>query len=189
MKTVYIPTGTEVSHMNLATGHLVVDGSLTITGSLKAKTIGGRGFVEAGTVSADGIRVDDLKAVSVTCRRLYAKRVEASQIFASEGIDVSCFLGADRVVTPRLSVALSDIDEVTADETVHLPPKKRSLLRFWLASALRSLWIRLTADDGSQVIDAEYKPADEHKNVYQIGAQRNGSDLERRSGETNERSA
>lgn len=42
MKTVYIPTGTEVSHMNLATGHLVVDGSLTITGTLKAKTIGGR---------------------------------------------------------------------------------------------------------------------------------------------------
>lgn len=113
MKTVYIPTGTEVSHMNLATGHLVVDGSLTITGTLKAKTIGGRGFVEAGTVSADGIRVDDLKAVSVTCRRLYAKRVEASQIFASEGIDVSCFLGADRVVTPRLAMALSDIDEVT----------------------------------------------------------------------------
>ena len=64
MKTVYIPTGTEVSHMNLATGHLVVDGSLTITGTLKAKTIGGRGFVEAGTVSADGIQVDDLKAVS-----------------------------------------------------------------------------------------------------------------------------
>ena len=49
MKTVYIPTGTEVSHMNLATGHLVVDGSLTITGTLKAKTIGGRGFVEAGS--------------------------------------------------------------------------------------------------------------------------------------------
>ena len=92
-------------------------------------------------------------------------------------------------MTPKLTVALSDIDEVTVDETVHLPPKKRSLLRFWLASALRSLLIRLTADDGSQVIDAEYKPADEHKNVYQIGAQRNGSDLERRSGETNERSA
>ena len=189
MKTVYIPTGTEVSHMNLATGHLVVDGSLTITGTLKAKTIGGRGFVEAGTVSADGIQVDDLKAVSVTCRRLYAKRAEASQIFASEGVHVSCFLGAERVVTPRLAVALSDIHEVTAEETIHLPPKKRSLLRFWLASALRSLLIRLTADDGSQVIDAEYKPADEHKNVYQIGAQRNGSDLERRSGETNERSA
>ena len=189
MKTTYIPKGMEVSHMSLTTEHLVVDGSLTITGTLKAKTISGRGFVEAGAVSAGGIRVDDLKAVSVTCKRLCAKRAEASQIFASEGIDVSCFLGADRVVTPKLTVALSDIDEVTVDETVHLPPKKRSLLRFWLASALRSLLIRLTADDGSQVIDAEYKPADEHKNVYQIGAQRNGSDLERRSGETNERSA
>ena len=125
MKTVYIPMGTEVSHMSLITGHLVVDGSLTITGTLKAKTISGRGFVEAGTVSADGIRVDDLKAVSVTCRQLCTKRVEASQIFAAERINVTCFLGADRVTTPRLAVALSDIDEVTADETVHLPPKKR----------------------------------------------------------------
>lgn len=157
MKTVYIPTGTEVSHMDLATGHLVIDGSLTITGTLKAKTIGGRGFVEAGIVSADGIRVDDLKAVSVACRRLYAKRVEVSQIFASEGIDVSCFLGADRVVTPRLAVALSDIDEVTVDETVHLPPKKRGLLRFWLASALRSLWVKFTATDEDDVVDAEYE--------------------------------
>lgn len=157
MKTVYIPAGAEVSHMNLTTEHLVVDGSLTITGSLKAKTIGGRGFVEAGSVSADGIRVDDLKAVGVTCRRLTAKRAEASQIFASERIDVTCFLGADRVVTPKLAVALSDIDEVTADETVHLPPKKRGLLRFWLASALRSLWVKLTAPDEENAVDAEYE--------------------------------
>ena len=42
MKTVYIPKGMEVSHMSLTTEHLVVDGSLTITGTLKAKTIGGR---------------------------------------------------------------------------------------------------------------------------------------------------
>ena len=40
-----------------------------------------------------------------------------------------------------------------------------------------------------EVVDAEYEPADGHKNVYQIGAQRNGSNLERRSGETNELSA
>jgi len=157
MKTVYIPMGADVSHMNFTTEHLVVDGSLTITGELSAKTIGGRGFVEAGIVPADGIRVDDLTAVSVICQRLCAKRAEASQIFASEGVDVSCFLGADRVVTPRLAVALSDIDEVTADETIHLPPKKRGLLRFWLASALRSLWVRLTAPDEGEVVDAEYE--------------------------------
>ena len=157
MKTVYIPKGMEVSHMSLTTEHLVVDGSLTITGELSAKTIGGRGFVEAGIVSADGIRVDDLTAVSVICQRLCAKRAEASQIFASERIDVTCFLGADRVTTPRLAAALSDIDEVTADETVHLPPKKRGLLRFWLASALRSLWVKFTAEDERGVLDAEYE--------------------------------
>lgn len=173
MKTVYIPTGTEVSHMDLATGHLVVDGSLTITGTLKAKTIGGRGFVEAGTVSADGIRVDDLKAVSVTCRQLCAKRVEASQIFASERIDVTCFLGADRVTTPRLAAALSDIDEVAADETIHLPPKKRGLLRFWLASALRSLWVKLTAEDERGVLDAEYEVREPAPVVHLDGKKKN----------------
>ena len=70
---------------------------------------------------------------------------------------MTCFLGADRVTPPRLAVALSDIDEVTADETVHLPPKKRGLLRFWLASALRSLWVKLTAEDERGVLDAEYE--------------------------------
>lgn len=174
MKTVYIPAGADVSHMNLTTEHLVVDGSLTVTDTLKANTIGGRGFVEAGAVSAGGIRVDDLKAVSVTCRRLCAMRAEAFQIFASEGVDVSCFLGADRVVTPKLTVALSDIDEVTADETIHLPPKKRGLLRFWLASALRSLWVRLTAPDEVEAVDAEYEVR-EPAPVVHLSAERNNN--------------
>lgn len=161
MKTVYIPKGTEVSHLNLITERLVVDGSLTVSGVLRARTIGGRGFVEAGSISADSIQVDELKTTDITCRRLCAKRVEASQIFASERVDVSCFLGADRVVTPRLAVALSDIDEVTADEAVHLPPKKRGLFRFWLASCLRAWWVRFTAP--RTVIDADYEPVAAHQ--------------------------
>ena len=62
MKTVYIPTGTEVSHMNLATGHLVVDGSLTITGTLKAQKrsrlrfFGGRWTVSSTVTSSMSLR-------------------------------------------------------------------------------------------------------------------------------------
>jgi len=90
--------------------------------------------------------------------RLIAKRVETSELFASESTAVSCLLSADFVEAKRLSVALSDIDEIRADEVINLKPKKRSLFRFLLASGLRSWWLRFTApEDG--VVDAEYKQA------------------------------
>ena len=188
MKTVYIPHGETVSYENLTTERLVVKGCLKVSCDLKAKTISGGGFIEAGRVFADDIRADDLECASVACARLITKRVETSELFASESAAVSCLLSADYVKAGRLFVGLSDIDEVEADEIINLRQKKRSLFRFLLASSLRSWWTRLTAP-AEDVVDADYEPADEHKNVYQIGAQRSGSDLERRSGETDELSA
>lgn len=82
---------------------------------------------------------------SVTCRRLLAKRVQTPQLIASESAAVSCYLAASYVETVKLTVAASEISEVKADEIIHLVPKKRSLLRLLLVSALRSLWTRLTA--------------------------------------------
>ena len=154
MKTVYIPKGETVSYENLTTENLVVDGCLKVAGDLKARNISGSGFIEAGKASADDIRTDDLETVSVMCRRLIAKRVETSELFASESAAVSCLLSADFVKAGRLAVSLSDIDEIQADEVINLKQKKRSLFRFLLASALRSLWLRLTEPEG--VIDADY---------------------------------
>ena len=174
MKTVYIPTGTEVSHMNLATGHLVVDGSLTITGTLKAKTISGGGMITAGTVSADDIRVDDLEAASVTCQRLIAKRVQTPELFAFESAAVSCFLSSAFVATGKLTVALSEIDEVKADEVIHLKPRKRSLFRLLLASALRSFWTSLTArPQKSKAMDADFEPVEEQKDDESVDEELN----------------
>lgn len=123
MKTVYIPRGETVTYENLTTERLVVEGCLNVSCGLKAKTISGGGFIEAGRVSAGDIRVDDLECASVACTRLIAKRVEASELFASESAAVSCLLSADYVKAGRLFVGLSDIDEVKADEIINLRQK------------------------------------------------------------------
>ena len=75
MKTIYIPKGETVSYENLVTDRIVVKGCLKVLDGIKAKSITGSGVIYAGSVSADDIRVDDLEAAAVTCRRLIAKRV------------------------------------------------------------------------------------------------------------------
>ena len=159
MKTVYIPKGETVSYETLETDRLVVKGCLKVAYGIKAKTISGGGMITAGTASADDIRVDDLEAASVTCQRLIAKRVQTPELFAFESAAVSCFLSSAFVATGKLTVALSEIDEVKADEVIHLKPKKRSLFRLLLASALRSFWTSLTARPvKDEVMDADFEP-------------------------------
>ena len=159
MKTVYIPKGETVRYETLETDRLVVKGCLKVTYGIKARTISGGGMITAGTVSADDIRVDDLEAASVTCQRLIAKRVQTPELFAFESAAVSCFLSSAYVETGKLTVALSEVDEVKAQEVIHLKPKKRSLFRLLLASALRSFWTSLTARPVKrEVMDADFEP-------------------------------
>ena len=161
MKTVYIPKGETVSYETLETDRLVVKGYLKVAYGVKARTISGGGVIIAGTVSADDIRVDDLEAASVTCQRLIAKRVQTPQLFAFESAAASCFLSSAYVAAGKLTVALSEIDEVNADEVIHLKPRKRSLFRLLLASALRSFWTSLTArPQKAEVMDADFEPAE-----------------------------
>ncbi len=144
MKTVYIPRGETVYYETLETDRLVVKGCLKVAYGIKARTINGNGVIISDHISADDIRVDELEAVSVVCRRLIAKRVQTPELFASESAAVSCFLSSAYVETGKLTVALSEVDEVKAQEVIHLKPKKRSLFRLLLASALRSFWTSLT---------------------------------------------
>lgn len=162
MKTIYIPKGETVSYENLTTDHIVVKGYLKVLDNIKAKTISGNGTIYAGSISADDIRVDDLETVSVTCKRLIAKRVQTPQLIASENAAVSCYLAASYVETGKLTVAASEICEAKADEIIHLTPKKRTLFGLLLASALRSLWTRLTAPAAqNDPVDAEWQPVAE----------------------------
>ncbi len=160
MKTVYIPKGESVHYESLVTEHLVVKGCLSVTYGVKAKTISGDGVIYAGSVEADTIRTDSLEAATVICKRLIAKRVQAPEVFASESAAVSCFLSAAYVETGRLTVAISEIDQVKADEVINLTQKKRTLFGTLFISALRSFWMELAAPKAqSEVMDAEYTAA------------------------------
>lgn len=162
MKTIYIPKGETVSYENLVTDRIVVKGCLKVLDGIKAKTISGNGTIYAGSISADDIRVDDLETVSVTCKRLIAKRVQTPQLIASESAAVSCYLAASYVEAGKLTVAASEICEAKAEEIIHLTPKKRTLFGLLLVSALRSLWTRLTAPAAqNDPVDAEWQPVAE----------------------------
>ncbi len=161
MKRVYIPQGQTVTYDSLETEHLVVNGCLRVAHSLKARTISGTGVIFAGTISADDICAREIDAASVYCLRLAARRVQAAEVFASESAAVSCYLCADYVAADRLTVALSEIGKVDAREVINLPPKKRSLFRLLLASALRSAWMSLTAPREGKVMDAEFRQVEE----------------------------
>lgn len=156
MKTVYIPKGETVSYESLVTDHLIVDGCLKTAYGVKARIISGNGVICAGSVAADEIRIRDMEAETVICTRLIAKRVEAPEVFASESAVVSCYLSSAYVKTGKLTVSVSEIDEVYAEEVIYLKPKDRSLFGMLLFSALRSFWTRLTAP-AAPVMDAEYK--------------------------------
>ena len=158
MKTVYIPKGETVHYESLVTERLVVHGHLHVTYGIKAKAISGKGVINAGTIEADTVCMDDVEAASVICKRLLAKRVQAPEVFASESAAVSCFLSA----AGKLTVAISEIDVVEAQEVVNLKPKKRSLFGTLLASVLRSFWTALTVQNAKpEVMDAEFTPVQE----------------------------
>ena len=127
-----------------------------------SKTITGKGVINAGTIDADTVCIDDVEAASVICKRLIAKRAQAPEIFASESAAVSCFLSAAYVETGKLTVAISEIDVVEAQEVVNLKPKKRSLFGTLLASVLRSFLTALTVrGEKAEVMDAEFTPVQE----------------------------
>ncbi len=157
MKTIYIPKGESVRFERLTTEKLIVKGSLTVTYGIKAKSISGNGVINAGSISADSICADDLESGTIICGKLIAKRVSAPEVFASECMAVSSFLSAAYVETPKLTVAISEIDEVKVDELINLKPKSRSLLGTLIASAWQSFWLSLTTEP----IDADYEELDE----------------------------
>ena len=93
------------------------------------------------------------------CRRLIAKVVESSEVFASESAVVSCFCSAAYVETGRLTVTISEIDEVKAKQIINLPTRQRTLLGTLLASMWRAFWLSLFAYPvHTNAADASYRP-------------------------------
>ena len=163
MNKVFIPAGESRSYETLITEHLVVDGHLNVVNGLKAKTISGNGVITAGEVSADVCHIGELETATAILRKLMARRVSAAEIFASDCACVTHFLSAAYVETGRLTVSVSEIDKVKADEIITLQ-KRRGMLGALLASSLRAFWLDLTApiDD---YMDAEFEPVDKSKDT------------------------
>ena len=163
MNKVFIPAGESRSYETLVTEHLVVDGHLNVVNGLKAKTISGTGVITAGEVSADVCHIGELETATAIFRKLMVRRVSAAEIFASDCACVTHFLSAAYVETGRLTVSVSEIDKVNADEIITLQ-KKHGMLGALVASSLRAFWLDLTApiDD---YMDAEFEPVDKSKDT------------------------
>ena len=144
MKTLYIPKGESRIYESINIDRIVVQGSLDVKNGLKAKRITGHGIISAGAINADVIVADDIETARITCKRLMAKRVYAAEVYASDSAVVSCSLTAAYVETGKLTTALSEIDEVKADEVVNLRPRRCGMLLTLLASALLSLCLLIT---------------------------------------------
>ena len=159
MKTIYIPKGETVHYESLSTDHLIVEGTLEVTYGVVAKQIDGDGVIHAGTVEADIIRIRCIETARTVCRRLIAKVVESSEVFASESAVVSCFCSAAYVETGRLTVTISEIDEVKAKQIINLPTRQRTLLGTLLASMWRAFWLSLFAYPvHTNAVNASYRP-------------------------------
>ena len=144
MKTLYIPKGESRTYETLAIDRIVVHGELNVANGIKAKRVTGHGYLTAGSISADVIAVDDVEAARITCKRLLTKRVYAAEVYASDSVVTSCSLTAAYVETGKLTTALSEIDEVKAEEVVNLRPRRRGMLLTLMVSALVTLWLSLT---------------------------------------------
>ena len=164
MKKVFIPAGESRSYETLVTEHLVVDGHLNVVNGLTAKTISGNGVITAGEVSADVCHIGELETATAIFRKLMARRVSAAEVFASDCACVTHFLSAAYVETGRLTVSVSEIDKVNADEVITLQ-KKHGMFGALLASSLRAFWLDLTAPIDDDYMDAEFEYVDENKDA------------------------
>lgn len=159
MKTIYIPKGETVRYESLYADRIVVDGCLRVEHGLDAKVISGKGIIRAGKVTANTIRIGALDACTVMCKRLLADRVDVPEVFASESVTVSCVLFSCLVKTPRLTVAVCDVEELEAQDVVKVPAKRWSLFGILLYTTLQSLWFALQAAmTRGEAIDADYEP-------------------------------
>lgn len=157
MKTVYIPKGETVTYESLITEHLIVDGCLKTAYGVKARTISGNGIISAESIAADVIHADELEANTIICKRLMAQRVEAPELFASDSAVVSCYLSAAYVHAGTVTVALSEVDTMNANEVINLPAKNRGMFWTLFLSAFRAVWTRLSSLT-EPAMDAEYQP-------------------------------
>lgn len=158
MKDIYIPSGKILRYEALVCQDIVNDGALIVEKGVQARNISGKGVLNAGSISCRDLSAMDVEAGAVTARTLAAERVCAAEIKVSGPMAVSCCLESAYVETPRLTVALCQVERLRAGETIYLTARKRGVLGALLAGFVRRLWMALKA---RIPVDAEYEPVQE----------------------------
>ena len=156
MKNLYVPKGKTLHYETLSCQNLVVDGVLVVEETLSARSISGKGILDVGTISARHVAAMDIECASLIAESLAAERVCAAEVILSGPAVVSCYLEAEYVETPKLTVGKSKIGTLRAADVVNLPEKERGILGALAAGFLRRLWLSLTH---RIPVDADYTPA------------------------------
>lgn len=153
MKNLYIPKGKTLHYETLSCQDIVNDGVLEVEGTLHARNIIGKGIIDAGTISARNVAVMDVECAAMIGETLTAERVCAAEVKLSISATVSCYLEAEYVEVPKLTVAKHSIGTLKAEDVVTLPEKKRGIAGTLLAGFFRRLWLSLSR---RIPMDAEY---------------------------------
>ena len=144
MKNLYVPKGKALYYETLSCQNLVVDGVLVVEEALRARSISGKGILKVGTISARHVDAMDIECASLIAESLAAERVCAAEVILSGPAVVSCYLEAEYVETPKLTVGKSRIGTLRAADVVNLPEKERGILGALAGGFLRRLWLSLT---------------------------------------------
>ena len=153
MKNLYIPKGRALHYETLSCQDIVNDGVLEVEGTLHARNITGKGVIDAGTISARNVAAMDVECAVLISETLVAERMCAAEVKLSVSATVSCYLEAEYVEVPKLTVAKHSIGTLKAEDVVTLPEKKRGIAGTLLAGFFRRLWLSLSR---RIPMDAEY---------------------------------
>lgn len=158
MKDLYIPKGKTLRYESLACRDIVNDGTLLVEKGIQARNISGKGIINAGSLSCRSVSAMDIEAGAITTGTLAAERVCAAEVKASGPITASCCLEAAYVKTPRLAVAVCQVECLCAESVTYLTARRHSVLCAALAGAVRRLWMALKRHIP---VDADYEPSQE----------------------------
>lgn len=166
MKNLYIPKGKTLHYESLSCRNIVNDGTLIVEDKIQARHISGKGVVNAGAISCRSLSAEDVNAAYITTGKLAAERVCASEVKVSGAVVVSCCLEAAYVVTPKLTVAISEVGEMDVQDLVNLSDKRRSIFGALAAGFFRRLWMSLTHRIPTDAAHAPAQP--EHNPIMRL---------------------
>ncbi len=128
MKNLYIPKGKTLHYETLYCQNIVNDATLIVDGNAARPEHFRQGHFESRTVSVRHVAEMDIECATMNGETMAAERVCAAEIVLSGSATVSCYLEAEYVEVPKLTMAKHNIGTLKADDVITLPEKKRGIV-------------------------------------------------------------